>query len=145
MSWDAYCNQYITSKAPAFTNMCQQGYIIGIDGTQWGKSTTAPAFRDKAEAAKWAECMGNTTPALTINGEKYNIIQRSSNSLYLKKAGGGAVIAKSGKSFCVGIWEQKYKGKKKVGDGPEKEVNQNPGDCATLVEGCRDYLEGLGY
>ena len=85
---------------------------------------------------------GNTTKpgGIYLNGIKYVTVSKDDERMVLKKNGGGATVAKTGKALVVGTWAQAKKGKV---DGKEKA--QNTGDCSTIVEELAKYLKGIGY
>ena len=130
MSWDQYLKDYILeSKAMGheWKGMCESGGILDINtGAPWtsgfnmgsaqvesdGKKITVDQGANLVDAFK--QPSGNTSKpgGIYLNGLKYITVSKDDNRMVLKKNGGGATIAKSGKALVVGTWAQAKKGKK---------------------------------
>jgi hypothetical protein len=143
-------------------NICDSGAIIGNqDGTVWAST---PGFALKTEQvdvdkedgvgtekvnvvefnslkdAFDGETFGRTSQkgGIRINGEKYFAVSQDPDTkiIYLKKAGGGAAIAKSNLAFVIGIFDVSKKMKNLNGN----EEVQNPGMTNRVVEELQKFL-----
>ena len=158
MSWDDYVAKKIVNsdyKGHKLEKMCESGALLDLNaGTPWTKGFNMGKIKVESDGKKievdqaanlidaLKQKSGNTSKpgGIYLNGEKYIVVSYDGEKLYLKKNGGGATIAKTGKALVVGTWAQKIKGKY---DGKDKA--QNTGDCNSCVEDLAEYLKSINY
>jgi hypothetical protein len=165
MSWNDYVYGYLINNTDAnsgktATNVAQHAAIIGnTDGTVWASS---PGFTletydlkienedgssKNAKVNEFANLLsafnsqtGNTSNAggIRIHKEKYFAVSKDNdrNVLYLKKSGGGAVVAKSNLAFVIATYSSQLKEKNYNG----VETSQNPGDLNRAAESLQQFL-----
>jgi hypothetical protein len=168
MSWNDYVNAYLVNyvdqqHGKAYLNCCEQGGILSnTDGTMWAASTgfTLQKYpieiekedgsgKEKIEVDEFKNLVnafdnnGVSTAkgGIHINKEKYLIVSYNADKkiMYLKKAGGGGAVGKSGKAFSIATFSTSKKLTVKAGNNTT-EQNQNPGICNTGVEKLQDFL-----
>ena len=155
--WKSYIdNKLLNSVDEAghnYTNCLEGGAIIGLDGGLWacsddfvigkraeqvdGKIITVDEFKNLNYGMKHnGDC---TLPGgYWLNAEKFQMINfdEAEGKMYLKKSGGGAIVAKTEKAYIIGVWSASKVCKK---DG--KERPQNQGDASTAVEELAKFLK----
>ena len=160
MSWDQYVTSKLVNsdfKGHKWENICESGALLDVNaGTPWTKGFNMGKIKVKSDGKDievdqagnlvdaFKQPDGNTKKpgGIYLNGVKYIVtnFDQGEGIMYLKKQGGGASIAKTGKALVVATWAQAKKGKK---DG--KETAQNPGDCSCVVEDLAAYLKSINY
>ena len=165
MSWQDYVDGYLVNWVDtnadnkAYTNVCEHGALVGnTDGTVWAKtgkfgfgvfqvqvdkedgSGTVTVEVNEFENLRDAMDNQGTTSnkgGLRINNEKYFMVNFDGdrNVMYLKKAGGGACVAKSGLAYIIGTFNTSLKTSVNG-----KEVQQNPGTCNLVTEKLQEFL-----
>jgi len=165
MSWNDYVYAYLINNTDpntqrTATNVSEHAAIVGnTDGTVWASS---PGFTfetynlsvenddgtsKNVQVNEFANLLsafnsqtGNTSNAggIRIHKEKYFTVNKDNdrNVLYLKKSGGGAVVAKSNLAFVIATYASKLKEKNYNG----VETPQNPGDCNRAAESLQQFL-----
>jgi len=162
MSWNDYITSYLvnhqTPEGKTYANACEFAMICGKDdGTVWA-ATDKFAFKcgpvgvanedgteTKVEVNEFANLLqafdnsGNCTNkgGLRINGEKYFMVSFDGdrNCMYLKKQGGGAVVAKSNLAFVIATCNTTL-----MCQVNGKTSNQTPGVINTLAEILQNFL-----
>ncbi len=165
MSWQDYIDNYLVNfhdanKNATASNVCESGAIVGNqDGTVWAST---PGFKLGSEEVEIQKDDGSGTFKTTINefsnlldaftnngvvkavggirinGEKYFIVSFDADRsiLYLKKAGGGAAVAKSNLGFVIGT----FSSSKKLKNFHGQDEPQNPGMTNRVVEELQAFL-----
>jgi hypothetical protein len=165
MSWQDYIDNYLVNfpdanKNASASNICESGAIVGNqDGTIWASTAGFKLGSEQVEIEKddgsgtykatinefnnLADAFNNNgvskaVGGIRLNGEKYFIVSYDSdrNILYLKKAGGGAAIAKSNLGFAIGT----FSSSKKLTNFHGQQEPQNPGMTNRVVEELQAFL-----
>jgi hypothetical protein len=164
MSWNDYVYAYLINNTDpnsqkTATNVTEHAAIIGnTDGTVWASSPgftldTYTATLEKDDGKSYQASInefenlldafnnnGNTSRpgGIRIHKEKYFPVSMDSDRkvLYLKKAGGGACVAKSNLAFVIGTYSSKLKETNYNG----VQTPQNPGDANRACESLKDFL-----
>lgn len=165
MSWNDFIQGYLVNNTDpnngkTATNVCEHGAIVSAsDGTVWastpgfgfgqvdvevekedGSGTEKVSVNEFESLNDTFNNSGKITKkgGLRIHGEKYLPVSFDAerNVLYLKKAGGGACVAKSGQAYVVGTYSSKLKSKNHNGT----EEVQNPGLVNRATEDLQKYL-----
>ena len=162
MSWQDYITSYLqnhtTPEGKTYANACEHAMLCGKDdGTIWattagfefktGKVGVAneDGSETKIDVNEFANLLqafdneGNCTNkgGLRINGEIYFMVSFDGdrNCMYLKKTGGGAVVAKSNLAFVIATCNVALQCQVNG-----KSSNQTPGVINTLAEILQNFL-----
>ena len=165
---DAYIVNYVEASGKTYFTSCEHGAIVSnTDGLVWG-STPGFSFRkgnvdisrdDGTTAAvhvdEFANLLnafannGNCTAVggLRINGEKFFMtsFDGEKNLMYLKKNGGGACIAKTLQSFCIGVYNTSKKSIIQHVDQSVTEQVQSVGVVNASIEKLQEVLLEVSY
>ena len=167
MSWDAYVNAYLTNIVDQNTgktayNVCDtSGIFSNANGVTWaatpgfGLLTYQATLENDDGTTKSAEVneFNNllntfnsngqcTLPGgVRLNNEKYFVVSFDGNAglLYLKKAGGGACVARTGQAFVIGTFSTA----KKLTNFNGVQEPQNAGFTNRACEGLQNILANL--
>ena len=163
MSWMDYINSKLLnvtdSNGHALVNCVEQAAIIGNqDGAIWAATQGFVIGEEEVEVegkgkVKLNEFLniadafahnGDSTRdgGIRLNGVKYFMINFDSEkkTMYLKRQGGGAVIALSNLSYVIGTFNTE-----KMMTRDNVQENQNNGYCAKVVEELAALLVSLNY
>jgi profilin len=164
MSWQDYVDAFLVNytdqtSGKTATNIGEHGAIIGnTDGAVWastagfslGNYNTDIAKDDGTtqsvqvnEFANLSDAFANNgatnkAGGIRINNEKYYIVSFDAQEgvMYLKKAGGGAAVAKSNLGYVIGTF---VSNKKQTGLNGQQEP-QNAGTMNRAVEALKTFL-----
>lgn len=156
MSWNDYVN-FMTND-----NVCDTAFIVGLDGSVWA-GTAGSIFGnyqvdvadendadktvkvDVDEKANFFNALGNDgvcslKGGIRLGNEKYfgTNFDGERGTWYLKKANGGACVAKCAQCILIGT----YNNTKQI---TSKGQVQNPADTNTVVENLQNMLKGAGF
>ncbi|ORE09358.1 Profilin/allergen [Rhizopus microsporus var. microsporus] len=126
MSWQAYVDTNLVG-----TGKVAQAAICGLEGGVWASSSgfqlQPSEIREIMEGFKNPDSV--RANGLHIGNAKYFVIRADDKAIYIKKGNEGACIAKTGKAFLIGTYNDQMQ----------------PGQCNVVVEGLADYLISVGY
>lgn len=135
MSWDQYCDTSLCS-----TGMIKHSYILGKDGSVYGKSGGAPQLKGipqtVADVLQFQK--SGTIFFISLNGQNYVIEkylqQDKGNCILLKntKDNSGAVIAITIKLIIIAFWDGNLEG--------ANGKRQNSFDCFTIARNLQKIM-----
>jgi profilin len=166
MSWNDYITQKLVNNADEhhkYENILSNAMIVGNqDGAVWAATPNFTlrnepvdvTLNDGTMKKETVFELGNIADAFCNNGDSKKLggirinlekfymtsFDNEKKVMYLKKSGGGACIALTGKAYIIGVFETSKKMKR---DGAEQ--NQNPGYCNKVVEDLQAYFLSIGY
>jgi profilin len=172
MSWQDYVNGFLMNFVDKdadnreYLNVCEHGAIVGNgDGTVWAKSDNFSFGVFKVETEKEDgsgteqidvdefanlkdsfenEGVTKRKGGLRINKEKYFMVNFDADkqTMYLKKNGGGACVAKSNLAYIIGTFNTSLKATVGGhGGSGGKTAPQAPGNTNFVCEKLQTFLK----
>ena len=123
MSWDAYVDNL---KA---TGQCEDGCIIGLDGTPWTGGLAITAEEGAAIVAGFADSAPLRASGLMIAGKKYMYLRNDDEMMAGKAGQGGVAIFKTEQALIMGTYNQ------------DMTTGMNMKEVGKMA----DYLKEVGY
>lgn len=129
-----------------WVNVLEKAALLGVNGAPWAAQNLAVGADEAKVFTEAFQKSGKVDGGYKIGGESFHLISYDpeKQTIYLKKQGGGAVIAKSAQCFVIGVYNVALKVTKvtvKDGETTQKDFPQSQGDCATCCEDLQAYLK----